>query len=67
MPRANNVAGGLTRPLNGPEFRKFVNLLGIKGEGEGNGDSRVNVETMGMPAGESYSGGRGEDLAICYN
>ena len=46
------MADGLTRPLNGPEFRKFVSLLGIKGEGEGNGDNKVNAETMGIPAGE---------------
>ena len=54
VPRVDNVADGLTRPLNGPEFRKFVSLLGMKGEGEGNGDSegRVDAETMGMPAGE---------------
>ena len=52
MPRVNNVADGLTRPLNGLEFRKFVSLLGIKGEGEGNGDSKVNVKIMGMPAGK---------------
>ena len=54
MPRANNVTDGLTRPLNGPEFRKFINLLGIKGEGERNGDNEggVGAEIVGMPAGE---------------
>ena len=52
VPRADNVANGLTRPLNGPEFRKFVSLLGIKGEGKRNGDNRVNAETMGISAGE---------------
>ena len=52
MPRVNNVADGLTRPLNGPEFRKFVNLLSMKGEGEGNGDNRVDAETMGILMGE---------------
>ena len=48
------MADGLTRPLNGPEFRKFVSLLGMKGEGERNGDSegRVGAEIVGMPAGE---------------
>ena len=51
MPKANNVADGVTRPLNGLEFRKFV-IIGIKGEGERNGDNRVNVEIMGMLAGE---------------
>ena len=54
VPRVNNVVDGLTRPLNGLEFRKFVNLLGMKGEGERNGDSEggVGAEIMGIPAGE---------------
>ena len=30
VPRAGNVADGLTRVLSGPEFRKFVELLGMK-------------------------------------
>ena len=54
MPRVDNVADGLIKPLNSLEFSKFINLLGMKGEGEGNGDSggRVNAEIMGMSAGE---------------
>ena len=54
IPKVNNVIDGLIRPLNGPEFRKFINLLGMKGEGEGNGDSKggVGTEIIGMPAGE---------------
>lgn len=32
VPRAENVADGLTKPLNGPEFRKFVGLLGMREE-----------------------------------
>ena len=52
VPRADNVADGLTKPLNGPEFRKFVSPLGMKSEGEGNGEGRVDAEIMGMPAGE---------------
>ena len=52
VPRANNMADRLTRSLNGLEFRKFVNLLGIKDEGERNGDNKVGAETMGMPTGK---------------
>ena len=54
MPRANNVTNGLTRPLNGPEFRKFISLLGIKGKSEKNGDSEggVGAEIVGIPAGK---------------
>ena len=52
MLRADNVADRLTRLLNGPEFYKFVNLLGIKGKGKRNGDNRVDAEIMGMPAGK---------------
>ena len=37
VPRAGNMADGLTKPLNGPEFRKFVDLLGMKGDGDGEG------------------------------
>ena len=48
------MADGLTRSLIGSEYRKFVNLLGMKGKGEGNSDNegRVDAETMGMPGGE---------------
>ena len=52
MPRANNVADGLTRPLNGLKFCKFVNLLGMKGEGNSDNKGRVDVEIMGMLTGE---------------
>ena len=46
------MANRLTKLLNSPEFCKLVNLLGIKGEGEGNGNNKVNAEIMGMPMGE---------------
>ena len=54
MPRVNNVINRLTRPLNGLEFRKFINLLNIKGKGKKNGNNKggVGAEIMGIPAGE---------------
>ena len=44
VPRANNVADGLTKPLNGPEFRKFVGLLGMENDGNGKIDGNGNEE-----------------------
>ena len=45
VPRAENMADGLTKPLNGPEFHKFVGLLGMKGDG--NGDEKATKENYG--------------------
>ena len=43
VPRAGNMTGGLTKLLNGLGFRKFIDLLSIKGDsdGKGKGDKKV--------------------------
>ena len=64
LPRADNVADGLPKPVNGPEFRKFVGLLGMEGNGnhkidengksgeDGEGNCRRNGEGSGSAAAE---------------
>ena len=48
MPRPDNMADGLTRLLGGPEFRKFVGLLGIKSGNFGAGQEAV-INNMALP------------------